>query len=442
VLADNEVIEFQLENGLKVLLRPVHSAPVASSWIWYRVGSRNEIPGKTGISHWVEHMMFKGTPTFPKGSIMRQVNKSGGTLNGFTSLDYTAYFETLPADRLDLGLRIEADRMANSVFEPDEVASERTVIISEREGRENSPNYLLREELMALAFRAHPYGHQVIGWKEDLRQITRDELWDHYKTYYGPHNAVLIVSGDIDVTAVRDRIEELFAPIPAGPPPPPVSVIEPAQTGERRVVVRQPGTTQYFQSAFHVPQASHPDNFALMVLEAVLSGASAITSGGGSTPTHRSARLYKALVETELATRAGCGYTPSIDPNLFNFHATVREERSLEEVEAAILAEIGRIQDEPASQDELLKAQKQARAQFAYALESVTNQALWLGLMDMVDSYTRFHTFLDDLAAVTAADVQRVAQTYLTQNNRSVGWFVPAQNTQEAVLTTENVTDE
>ena len=151
---------------------------------------------------------------------MRLVNKSGGTLNGFTSLDYTAYFETLPADRVDLGLRIEADRMANSVFDLDEVESERTVIISEREGRENSPNYLLREELMALAFRSHPYGHQVIGWKEDLRQITRDDLWDHYRTYYGPHNAVLIVSGDIDVIAARARVEELFAPIQAGPPPP------------------------------------------------------------------------------------------------------------------------------------------------------------------------------------------------------------------------------
>lgn len=437
MLADNEVVEFQLENGLKVLLKPVHSAPVASNWIWYRVGARNESTGKTGISHWAEHMMFKGTPTFPKGSIMRQVNKNGGTLNGFTSFDYTAYFETLPADRLDLGLRIEADRMANSVFDPEEVESERTVIISEREGSENSPNFLLREELMALAFRAHPYGHQVIGWKEDLRQITHEDLWSHYKLYYGPHNAMLIVVGDIDVTAIRARIQGLFAPIPAGPPPPPVSAIEPAQTGERRVVLRQQGTAQYFQAAFHVPEAGHPDNFALMMLDALLAGASPMTFGGGSTPTHRSARLYKALVETELATRAGCGYNPSIDPSLFHFYATVREGRSLDEVEEAMWSEIKRIQDELVGEQELLKAQKQARAQFAYALESVTNQALWLGLMDMVDSYTRFHTFLDDLVAVSAADVQRVAQTYLIETNRSVGWFVPTENTQHDARKTE-----
>lgn len=424
-MADNDVLEFQLGNGLKVLLKPVHSAPVVSNWIWYRVGSRNELPGRTGISHWVEHMMFKGTPAFPKGSIMRLVNKNGGTLNGFTSHDYTAYFETLPADRLDVGLRIEADRMAHSTFDPEEVASERTVIISEREGSENSPNFLLHEELAAIAYRAHPYGHQVIGWKEDLRQITREDLWTHYRTYYGPHNAALVVVGDMDVAAIRARVEELFAPIPAGPPPPPVLAVEPSQTGERRVTVRQPGTAQYFQAAFHIPDARHPDNFPLMVLDAVLGGASPMTFGSGATPTHRSARLYKALVETELASRVGCGYTPSLDPGLFHFHATVREGRSLEEVEKAMWAEVQRIREEPVSAEELVKAQKQARAQFAYALESVTNQALWLGLMEMVDSYTRFATFLDDLAAVTAADVQRVAQTYLAETNRSVGWFVP-----------------
>jgi len=426
-LTANGVLEFQLDNGLKVLLKPVHSAPVVSNWIWYRVGSRNELPGKTGISHWVEHMMFKGTPTFPKGSIMRLVNKNGGTLNGFTSYDYTAYFETLPADRLDLGLQIEADRMAHSSIEPDEVASERTVIISEREGSENSPNFLLHEELTAIAYRAHPYGHQVVGWKEDLRQITRDDLWTHYQTYYGPHNAVLIVVGDIDAGAVRARIESLFAPIPAGPPPPPVLAVEPKQTGERRVTVRQPGTAQYFQAAFHVPDARHADNFPLMVLDAVLGGASPMTFGGGSTPTHRSARLYKALVETELASRAGCGYSPSLDPGLFHFYATTREGRSLDELERAIWAEVQRIREEPVSAEELAKAQKQARAQFAYALESVTNQALWLGLTEMVDNYTRFATFLDDLAAVSAADVQRVAQAYFVETNRTVGWFVPEE---------------
>jgi len=373
-------------------------------------------------------MMFKGTPAFPKGSIMRLINKNGGQINGFTSEDYTAYFETLPADRIDLALRIEADRMANSVFDPAEVEAERTVIISERQGNENFPEFLLNEEVVALAFRAHPYRHQVIGWKEDLRRITRDELWTHYRTYYGPHNAVLVVVGDISPPAVQKRVEELFSAIPAGDPPPPVIASEPPQMSERRVVVRRPGTAQYFLAAFHVPEARHPDSFPLLVLEAVLSGASPMSMTGGATATHRSARLYRVLVETDLAVRAGCDYSFNLDPGLFLFSATVRDGRSLAEVEAAMWKQIELLQHEPVSVEELQKAQKQARAQFAYALESVTNQGFWLGLMEMVDTYKSFESLLDKLAAVTPADVQRVAQTYLTETNRTVGWFVPTDH--------------
>ena len=184
------VIDYKLANGLQVLLKPIHTAPVVSSWLWYRVGGRNERPGKTGISHWVEHMMFKGTPTFPKGSIMLEINRNGGVLNGFTSQDYTAYYEILPADRLELGLRIESDRMAHSIIDPEEVMRERTVILSEREGNENDSDWLLYEEVNGTAFRVHPYGHMVIGWKDDLHNINRDDLYHHYKTFYGPHNAV------------------------------------------------------------------------------------------------------------------------------------------------------------------------------------------------------------------------------------------------------------
>ena len=425
---DENVIAWRLENGLQVLLRPVFFAPVASCWIWYRVGSRNELPGQTGISHWVEHMMFKGTPTFPKGSIMRTVNKFGGTLNGFTSQDYTAYYETLPADHLDLSLRIEADRMANSVFDPDEVESERTVIISERQGNENSPTFLLGEELSALAFRSHSYGHQIIGTKEDLRRLGRDELWEHYRRYYGPHNAVLVIAGAVDEATARPLVDEFFGSIPSGETPPPVLTVEPPQLGERRVTIRREGRAQYFRAAFHVPAGQHPDCLALAVLDAMLSGSSGLAMGAGSTPTHRSARLYRALVETNLATMASSSSGLSIDPGLFRFSATVRDGRDLAEVESAIWDEVHRLQDEHVSSQELLRAQKQARAQFAYALESVTNQAMWLGMWEMMDSYRRVFTTLDDLAAVTAEQVQHVAQTYLVPSNRSVGWLVPTED--------------
>ena len=414
----SKIINYTLANGLQVLLKPVHTAPVVSNWIWYRVGGRNEYPGKTGISHWVEHMMFKGTPTFPKGTIMLEVNRNGGVLNGFTGQDYTAYFETLPADRLDLGLRIESDRMAHSIIDPDEVTSERTVIISEREGSENNPEWALYEEVAAAAYRVHPYGHMVIGWKEDLHNITRADLYQHYKTYYGPHNAVLIIVGDISVDQVRTRIDELFGPIPAGPSPPPLLAKEPPQQSERRVIMRQPGTTAYFHAIYHACAGKDEDAFPLMMLEAILSGTSL-----GSTPTHRSARLYRALVETEIAAQAGANYRLSIDPGAIHFSGTVRNGRTLAEFETALNAEIDRICQEPVTEEELAKVRKQVRAQFAYTVERVSSQAYWLGWMEMLGDWRRFYTFVDNLSAVTAADVQRVAQTYLKPTSRTIDRF-------------------
>ncbi len=420
----NDIHRTVLDNGLVVLVKETHTAPVATCWIWYRVGGRNEAPGLTGISHWTEHMMFKGTPTFPKGEIMRQINKNGGALNGFTSQDYTVYFETLPADRIELGLRIEADRMVNSRFDPDEVESERTVVLSERQGAENSPSFLLSEEVAAAAFRVHPYGHQVLGWKEDLKRISRDDLWQHYRTFYGPHNAILVLVGDFEVAAMLESVRACFGSIPAEPTPPPMNVVEPPQWAERRVVVRQPGTTAYFQAVYHVPDACHPDYYPLMVLDSILSGANPM-SLASPLVTNKSARLYRALVETELAVSAFSSFGDSLDPGLFGFSATVRADRSLEEVEAAMLHEIQRLIDEPVEDAELAKIVKQTRAQFAYANEAVSDQAYWLGRMELVESYRRLYTFVDRLSTVTKKDIQRVAHTYFQPINRTIGWFVP-----------------
>ena len=416
------IINYTLANGLQVILKPIHTAPVVSNWIWYRVGSRNERPGKTGISHWVEHMMFKGTPTFPKGSIMLEVNRNGGVLNGFTSQDYTTYFETLPADRLDLGLRIESDRMANAIIDPNEVDSERTVIISEREGNENNPEWVLYEEVLATAFRAHPYQHMVIGRKDDLHNISHNDLYEHYKTYYGPHNAILVIAGDINVAQTQARIEELFGPIPAGPTPPPVLIQEPPQQSERRVLIHRPGRTAYFHAIYHACAGNHPDAFPLLMLEAILSGVNL----GGGTATHRSARLYRALVETEIATYAGADYRPSIDPGVIRFEGTIRDGRTLTEFEATINVEIERIRQELVSEDEMAKVRKQARAQFAYAVERISNQAYWLGWLEMLGDWRQFDTFVDHLSAVTSADIQRVAEKYLRPSNCATGWFEPA----------------
>jgi zinc protease len=421
-----DVQSHTLSNGMLVLTRESHSAPVAACFVWYRVGARNETLGTTGLSHWVEHMLFKGTPDIPKGEMDRLIARNGGTFNAFTSHDYTAYFETLPADRIELGLRIESDRMANSLFDPEEVESERTVIISEREGYENEPDHWLNEAVMAAAFQVHPYRNEVIGWKSDLLAITRDELYRHYQTYYTPNNAVLVLSGAINTDAILAQVERYFGGLPAGPEVPPVRLTEPEQQGERRVVVRRPGAAQYVQLGYHVPGCRHPDFAALLVLDAVLSGAKPLSFGGGA-QTNRSARLYRALVETQLATYAGSSFRATIDPHLFEFHANVQEGHSADEVEAALVAEVEKVQQHGVSAEELAKVQKQVRAQLAYSGESVTNQALLLGMWETLGGYQRTDTLLDEVRAVTGADVQRVAQTYLLARHRTVGHFIPEE---------------
>ena len=419
------VIAHTLPNGMLVLTREVHSAPVATCWVWYRVGSRNEDIGTTGISHWVEHMLFKGTPTIPKGAMDRLVARNGGTFNGFTSHDYTAYFETLPADRIELGLQIESDRMINSLFDPDEMQSERTVIISEREGYENDPDWWLNEAVMAAAFQVHPYRNEVIGWKSDLRAMTREDLYQHYQTYYMPNNAVLVLVGDFETGAIMEQVERYFAHLPVGPQLPTFRAEEPEQQGERRVIVRRPGPAEYVQIAYHAPDCRSADFAPLIVLDAVLSGAKQMSFGAGA-QTNRSARIYRALVETQLASYAGSGYRASRDPYLFEFSATVQDGRTAAEVEAALIAEVAKIQQDGVSESEMAKVLKQVRAQTAYSGESVTSQALLLGMWEVLDSYERVDSLLDELNAVSAADVQRVAQTYLTDLNRTVGLFIPS----------------
>jgi zinc protease len=415
-----------LTNGLTVITREVHDAPVATFWTWYRVGARNEVSGITGISHWVEHMMFKGTPTLGKGEIFRSVSKNGGTLNGFTSIDYTTYFETLPSDRLDLALRIESDRMVNSTFDPQEVATERTVIISEREGDENFPTFHLDEEVNAAAFKVHPYGQGVIGWKCDLQTITREDLYNYYRSHYAPNNAVVVVVGDFQTDALLSRIEELYGSIPAGSAIPAVRSVEPRQEGERRIIVRRPGPTRYFTAAYHAPAASDSDVFPLFVLDAILSGAKPMgLFAGGNTSMGRSSRLYRLLVDTARCTGAGSSFGLTKDPYLFNFSATLHTDVPLAEVETTIFEEIEKIQREGVLAEEVEKAVKQVRAQFVYASEGVTNQAYWLGDLEMVGRYTMLDEFIERISAVTPADIQRVSQTYLVSSNFTVGWFEP-----------------
>jgi zinc protease len=413
-----------LDNGLTVFLKESHHAPVTTFWIWYRVGSRNEVPGITGIAHWTEHMLFKGSVAFPKGEIDKQIARNGGVMNGLTWLDFTTFFETLPADRIDLGLRIEADRMVKALFDPDEVALERTVIISERQGAENAPTFLLGEQVVGAAFRVHPYHHETIGDMCDLETITREDLWHHYQTHYGPNNAIAVAVGDFDTPQILDRIHELFAPIPARSQPPPVNRPEPPQRGERRVMLEGPGATSYLQAVYHAPAAREKDFSPMVILSTILTGASGMNLFAPPPP-NRSSRLYRALVDTGLAANVSGSLSPMLDPFLYDISATVRTGRSPQEVETVLDAEIERFLQEPISPDELLVAIKQAKAQFAYSSESVTNQGFWLGYSSIVAAPPWFESFLDALAAVTPEDVHRVANTYLPRRNRTIGHYLP-----------------
>ncbi len=418
-----------LPNGLVVLLHEVHTAPVATFWAWYRVGSRNEVPGLTGISHWVEHMLFKGTPTLGKGEFSRLVNRHGGTWNGFTWKDFTAYFETLPAAHVRLGMRIESDRMLNTLFDPAEVESERTVIIAEREGHENNPEYALYEEVEAAAYRVHSYRHAVIGYKSDLLAITRDDLVRHYRTYYVPNNAVIVAVGEFDSAALLAQITEAFGPIPAGPTPQAVRSVEPPQEGERRVVLRRPGgAVPIVQMAFHAPVVSHPDFFPLLLVDGVLSGFKGPGVFGGEAIGARSSRLYRALVEQELTVDAGSAFRPSLDPTLFEIGATLRPSVAPERVEEVILAELRRLGEEPVGAEELDKVRKQARAQWVYAADGVSQQAVLLGSMEIVADGEFLVRFWDRLAAVTPQTMLEAAARTFNERNRTVGWYLPVHS--------------
>ncbi|MFN8441166.1 MAG: pitrilysin family protein [Caldilineaceae bacterium] len=413
-----------LDNGLQVITKEIHSAPVASFWIYYRVGSRNEHPGLTGISHWVEHMLFKGTERYPRGEFDKAVSRAGGMFNGMTTQDWTTYFETFPSDRIELALDVESDRMANSVFDIEETESERTVIISEREGSENSYSYLLSEELQATAFRAHGYRHPIIGWKEDLLTITRADLYEHYHRWYRPNNAIAVAVGDFDTQAMLAQIERYFGKIPAGAPLPQSKLQEPAQSAERRVILQGSDPTAYYTQAFHAPSATHEDFFPLIVMDAVLSGAKGMgILGGGAN--NRSNRLYKALVESKLAVDASSNYSPTIDTNLFSFAVTLAPQVEHAQIETVIWEEIERIQSEGVTTDELRKAIKQTAAQFAYSSESVTNQAYWLGFSQVVASLDWLDSWQNRLTAVSSEDVQRVASHYFSPEKQTIGLYVP-----------------
>ena len=409
------VLAVTLDNGLRVLLLEDHRSPIVSLQLWYRVGSRNEARGATGIAHFLEHLMFRGTPTHGPGAFARIVERNGGQDNAFTSQDVTSYYVDIAADRLDLMLALEADRMHNLTLDPKIVDSEREVVIEERRTRtEDDPGGALGEEVSALAFRAHPYGQPIVGWAVDLKRITREEIQAFYKAYYAPNNALLVAAGDFKAAAVLAKIKEVFGPIPRAPEPPKVLAVEPEQNGERRLLVQRPAELPIVYVGFPVPNQQSPDAAALDVLSVVLSGG-------------RSSRLYRQLVhERQLALEAGGDYSYfSFDPNLFWFYATPLPGQTPETLEKELLGEMERLKKDPVGADELKRAKNQIEAGFVFQDDSVHKRASLLARFELIGGFAHKDQYLDKVRAVSAADLQRVAQRYFTPDKKNVGILLP-----------------
>jgi zinc protease len=428
-----------LDNGLRVLVQEVHTAPLASVWAWYKVGSKDEVPGLTGVSHWVEHMNFKGTKNIPRDQVKGIIEQFGGSWNGYTWIDQTTYFETATRDALDRMLFIESERMANGLYDPDDCESERTVIISELQGGENDPDQLLDTEVTAAAFKAHPYGHPTIGWLSDLRRMTRDELYAYYRRHYVPNNATLVVVGDVEADEVFRGAARHFGGIQPGAIPPRIYSTEPEQIGERRVTISREGTTAYLKIAYHAPAVGEPAFVAMLLADAALTGAKGVNlwSGFRTPPPQRSARLYRALVDTRLASSIGGAILPTQDPFLYSISATVTDGAELAKVEHAALEQLDRVAREGITEQELAKAKRQLGARLVFENDSVTNIAHQIGFFETVANAEVYRDLPARIASVTLQQVNEAAAKYLRPINRTIGWFQPVSPGSGAPMATD-----
>ena len=411
-----------LNNGLTVLTKEMHDKPIVATFVWYRVGSRNEELGQTGKSHFLEHMLFKGTDRYKKGEIDLITHLNGGANNAFTWLDFTAYYFTFASDRWEAALEIEASRMRNTTFVEVEFASEKQVVEEELRIGLDGPWEALENEVWATAFRQHPYHWPTVGWLEDLEAASGAEMKAYYDKWYHPRHATLVVAGDFDTVEVLQKIDELFGGVPSGPVSAPIKILEPPQRGEKRVIVKKQTPVERLLVGYHAPQVAHPDSYALKVAEAILS-------------TGKSSRLYQRLVERDQSvTSADASYHDHIDPSLFYLQAELKPGFSLGDVERAMFDEIDRLKRGDISSADIDKAKRQIEASLVSSSEEPLQQATLLGQYETIafgehvsdDSrgYLYLDTLLDRVGAVTIEAVAGACQKYFTEDNRTVGHLI------------------
>jgi len=409
------VFETVLPNGLKVIFLENHKAPLVTFQVWYRVGSRNEPWGKTGLSHMLEHMMFKGTERVGPEEFSRTIQENGGNDNAFTSYDYTAYFENLNADRVQVAIDLESDRMQNLLLREHDFQTERMVVMEERRLRtEDNPQAVLIEQVMATAFQIQPYRWPIIGWMEDIARFTLEDLKTYYKTYYNPVNTFLVVVGDFKKEELLPRIEKAFGSYPKGVAPTQDKDKDAPQIGERRIFVKKEAQLPFLVMGYHVPNFREPDSYVLEIIATILSGG-------------KSSRLYQSLVrEKRLVLSADADHSLiSLDPSLFTLSADLLPGKEVAQVEKAIDQEVERLQKELVGQQELEKAKNQLEASFIYAQDSLFYQAMLLARHEIAVSWRTIDDYLPSIRKVSPEDIQRVAKKYLTPDNRTVGILIP-----------------
>lgn len=418
--AQAAVTDVTLDNGMRVIVQEDHRAPVMVSQVWYRAGSMDEFNGTTGVAHVLEHMMFKGTQNVPPGEFSKRIAAAGGRENAFTSRDHTAYFQQMQKDRLELAMQLEADRMANLVISDELFDKEVQVVMEERRLRtDDQPQSVVYERLMATAYQTHPYRRPIIGWMDDLQNMTGQDARDWYARWYAPNNATLVVAGDVKADEVIALAKRYFGALPARALPVRKPQDEPAQVGEKRIVVKAPAQLPYLVMAWHAPTLKDWDKdttpYALQILAGVLSG-------------NDSARLQESLVKTQrIAVNASAGYDAvARGPGMFLVDATPAEGKSVAELEQAVRAEIRRIQDQGISEAELARVKAQVIAADVYQRDSLFYQAMLLG--EYVTAGLPPEALarrVDKLRAVTAKDVQAVAQQWLKDDQLSVAELDP-----------------
>ena len=425
-----EIQEFKLANGMKVIVQEDHRAPVVVSQVWYRAGALDEVNGKTGVAHVLEHMMFKGTRKVKSGQFSRKIAAAGGKENAFTGQDYTCYFQQLEKSHLPLSMKLEADRMANLVITDEEFAKEIRVVMEERRWRtEDKPQSRVNEQFQSTAFKAHPYARPVVGWMNDLENMTAADAREWYRTWYAPNNATLVVVGDVKTAEVLKLAKQYFGPLKPRILPMRKPQTEPPQMGERRLVVKAPGKLPYLAMGFHTPTLVGPElssgaitpeqawePYALDVLAGVLSG-------------NDSARLNQKLVrETSVALDVGAGYdsTSRGRQALFELVATPAEGKTVADVEAALIAEIERIKTGGVTQQELDRVKAAVIAADVYQRDSMFYQAMQIGQLETMNySWRLLKDYPEKLKAVTSEQIQAVAKKYLIKDNMTVATLDP-----------------